>query len=1144
MGRKTTIKAGVLALCLAALGATSASAAPPAIIKTTVSEVGTDSATLRAEINPQGQEGTFRFEYGPEDCAKTSCTQVPVPEGVLEANTSAETVQAHVEGLTPGTTYHLRVVATTPGGTQPGPDRTFSTHVPAFPGLPDGRAYEQASPVKKNAADVRGTVPWVKAADDGNAVSYLSTSGIPGGVGEQEVPAYLSSRGDANWSTQGLLPPATLGSEAYVRGWLPDFSSVFDFATDFGASEDGVFAARSSADGSLQQIAGRGEGLRGNGLNYVGASADGSKVVFEASVKLPCCKEALAGKPNVYLWDRGSDTISLISVLNDEKPPASGAVAGPYDWMQSPNLPLFASQGGSGSDYYTQDAHAVSADGSVYFTASGSEGGSAVGSGALYERINPTAEQSLTSGGKCSEPEKACTIQVSASQRLTPDPLGSRPAAFMAATPDGKATFFTSPEELTNDANTGPVQEPPAIESAETTGPPIKAKFPITAGGVAVDGEYIYWANPLEHAIGRSKLDGSEVISTFIQVPQLKFKNPKGEVSKVAANPQYVAVDAGHVYWSDEAEGERGQGVTGQGSIGRAKIDGEGIEAEWITGLTQPKGVAVDAEHVYWANAGAGATGEGTIGRAEIGGGGVTPDFVPGKGTLRPQGLAVDASHVYWSTRDPNGNGGSIRRVELDGSSQEFKFIGDEVELRGIALDAGHVYWASQGKEAIGRISLAGFAEAGICEVLISCEPDFIPTSGKPKGLAVNGANLYWSVNGETTPNPGNDLYLYRAADESLRDLTPDTIDANGAEVKGVLGASEDGKRVYFAANGDLDGAGEAEVGDCRGELDNAIFNFSGQCPLYLAEEGAPGSWSTAFIARLDASGTIGSSDARDWLGRSDGAFHLQRTALVSADGGVLLFRSQEQLSAYDNEGQPELYRYEAGSGQLSCVSCNPTGEAPLGSAKLSSIGVSATEPQKNPALALSRNLSADGKRAFFETTDPLVVNDTNGRGGCELEGPPEGRTPSCLDVYEWEAQGTGSCSEDVQGGGCLYLLSTGQSPNASYFADASLNGDDAFLITRSAGLVGQDQDQLQDVYDARVGGGLASQNPPRAPACESLDACHRAPAPPPGFESPATANLAGPGNKKHARHNAKKNKHKKHHKRKRTGHKSGGQSR
>jgi hypothetical protein len=127
-------------------------------------------------------------------------------------------------------------------------------------------------------------------------------------------------------------------------------------------------------------------------------------------------------------------------------------------------------------------------------------------------------------------------------------------------------------------------------------------------------------------------------------------------------------------------------------------------------------------------------------------------------------------------------------------------------------------------------------------------------------------------------------------------------------------------------------------------------------------------------------------------------------------------------------------------------------------------------------------------------------------------------------------------------------LLSTGTSPNASFFNDASLSGDDAFIATRSAGLVGQDQDQLQDVFDTRVGGGLPSQHPVPVPECEGLDGCHGPQSAPPGFQSPPSASLGGAGNAKQVRHPAKKHrkhKGKKHHRKgKRAAHKTGGKSR
>ena len=100
---------------------------------------------------------------------------------------------------------------------------------------------------------------------------------------------------------------------------------------------------------------------------------------------------------------------------------------------------------------------------------------------------------------------------------------------------------------------------------------------------------------------------------------------------------------------------------------------------------------------------------------------------------------------------------------------------------------------------------------------------------------------------------------------------------------------------------------------------------------------------------------------------------------------------------------------------------------------------------------SLPRDLSADGSRVFFETEEALLAADSN----------------SVMDVYEWEREGAGSCVRD--GGGCLYLISSGVSSEPSYFAQASSSGGDVFFFTRQS-LVGQDEDELVDLYDAREG--------------------------------------------------------------------------
>jgi hypothetical protein len=97
-----------------------------------------------------------------------------------------------------------------------------------------------------------------------------------------------------------------------------------------------------------------------------------------------------------------------------------------------------------------------------------------------------------------------------------------------------------------------------------------------------------------------------------------------------------VAVDAGHVYWTNSL-GAR---------LGRANLDGTAVDPSFIGTRGEPFGVAVDAGHVYW-NGGAGAD-RGTIGRANLNGSGVDHRFIDTEvvgiyGNIGAFGLAVDA---------------------------------------------------------------------------------------------------------------------------------------------------------------------------------------------------------------------------------------------------------------------------------------------------------------------------------------------------------------------------------------------------------------------------------------------------------------------------------------------------------------------
>jgi hypothetical protein len=368
----------------------------------------------------------------------------------------------------------------------------------------------------------------------------------------------------------------------------------------------------------------------------------------------------------------------------------------------------------------------------------------------------------------------------------------------------------------------------------------------------------------------------------------------------------------------------------------------------------------------------------------------------------------------------------------------------------------------------------------------LSAGPDedrvFVREDGTSTVAVSAGAARFW-----TASTDGR--YAFYTEGEQLVRFDVDTqtrevLAGNGAEVQGVLGASEDGSYVYFAADGSL-----------------APGAQPGQPNLYLLHNYGSAWEAARFIATLQPEdGTNLNNNRKEKANAGDWEPNLGgRTAEVTADGLGLVFMSRASLPVvgfphgYENTGLAEVYSYRAaGGGGLYCVSCNMSGEPPRANFETEgSEGderVAAFLPVGFQTTYQPRWVSADGARVFFDSTQALVPQDTNG----------------VLDAYEWERDGEGTCTEPE---GCDFLLSSGSGGTASYFVDASTSGDDAFVVTRDR-LVVQDRNEDYDLYDARVGGVNVVSS---SAGCAS--GCQGAAAPPVGSGAPASATFAGAGN-------------------------------
>ena len=132
-----------------------------------------------------------------------------------------------------------------------------------------------------------------------------------------------------------------------------------------------------------------------------------------------------------------------------------------------------------------------------------------------------------------------------------------------------------------------------------------------------------------------------------------------------------LAVDAFYIYWTYVTD------LSGHTAVARAKLDGTGIEPSFIPDAGGAQGIAVDGQHVYWADATAGA-----IKRANLVGTGVESSFITG--AVNPMGVTVDFEHVYWAntfncnyhTQPPSAcGGGTLGRANLDGSDVNQTYV-------------------------------------------------------------------------------------------------------------------------------------------------------------------------------------------------------------------------------------------------------------------------------------------------------------------------------------------------------------------------------------------------------------------------------------------------------------------------------------
>ena len=125
---------------------------PPQISEVRARDASQSEARIEAKVDPSGFDTSYRFEWGPTASYGNS---VPVsPESI---GTEAKTVSAELTGLSTGTTYHYRIVATSTAGTTATPDQTLETLNSC--GLFESRCLEMVSAARALPRRAAGQLP-------------------------------------------------------------------------------------------------------------------------------------------------------------------------------------------------------------------------------------------------------------------------------------------------------------------------------------------------------------------------------------------------------------------------------------------------------------------------------------------------------------------------------------------------------------------------------------------------------------------------------------------------------------------------------------------------------------------------------------------------------------------------------------------------------------------------------------------------------------------------------------------------------------------------------------------------------------------------------------------------------------------------
>jgi hypothetical protein len=233
-----------------------------------------------------------------------------------------------------------------------------------------------------------------------------------------------------------------------------------------------------------------------------------------------------------------------------------------------------------------------------------------------------------------------------------------------------------------------------------------------------------------------------------------------------------------------------------------------------------------------------------------------------------------------------------------------------------------------------------------------------------------------------------------------------------------------DGSVLVFASGGDLTGEEHSPTTNLEYEA------FPEQ--HFLAVESTAG-----FQVGREIAIDSGSQEELETIEKIDGPTELT----ISEYGPALKYGlvDTHPIGTTVHQIDPQVYRYAAASGAVTCLSCTPPGVLATQGATLGEAGGGSYAPE-----GFAAGMSADGSKVFFQSPDQLVASASE---------PVSARATEPTNVYEWDE-------------GTVHLIA-GTSDGGATFQGTTPSGDDAFFGTEAA-LVPEASAGYGHIYDAR----------------------------------------------------------------------------